>query len=141
MRLDGLGQALLAGQPVAVSGLALSEIAAVMYAAATEIRELQTQVRDAAQAQATETTLTGGTTMKHEFPIGTRTTLFLTACPIDDTTDGEDEHEFRDEPAVVVEHLNGDPAADYLVYVPRTRRVYSCVPADMARAALFGAQS
>lgn len=50
-RLDGLGQALLAEQPVAVSGLALSEIAAVMYAAATEIRELQTQVRDAAQAQ------------------------------------------------------------------------------------------
>ncbi|MHA0041529.1 hypothetical protein [Deinococcus sp. PEB2-63] len=44
MRLDGLGQAMLSGQPVALSGLALTEMAAVLYAAATEIRELYAQV-------------------------------------------------------------------------------------------------
>ena len=71
--------------------------------------------------------------MKHDFSVGSRITLILTAYPIDDKTDGADEHEFHGEPAVVVEHLTGDPAADYLVYVPRTRRVYPCVPADMAR--------
>lgn len=70
--------------------------------------------------------------MKHGFSVGARITLILTASPIDDTTDGENEHEFRNEPAVVVEHLTGDPAGDYLVYVPQTRRVYLCVPADMA---------
>lgn len=69
--------------------------------------------------------------MTYDFPIGARITLFATRCPIDDTTDGEDAHEFRDEPAVVVERLRDDPAADYLVYVPKTRRVYPCVPADM----------
>ncbi|MFC3605162.1 hypothetical protein [Deinococcus soli (ex Cha et al. 2016)] len=51
MRLDGLGQAMLSGQPVALSGLALTEIAAVLYAAATEIRELRAQVEAAAGLQ------------------------------------------------------------------------------------------
>lgn len=50
MRLDGLGQAMLAKQPVAISGLALTEMAAVLYAAATEIRELRAQ----AEAESSE---------------------------------------------------------------------------------------
>lgn len=51
MRLDGLGQAMLSGQPVALSGLALTEMAAVLYAAATEIRELHAQVEATAGLQ------------------------------------------------------------------------------------------
>lgn len=66
------------------------------------------------------------------FQVGQRVTVIATRPHVHDTSDDEDADELCNQPGVVVEQLLNDPHHDYLVYVPHTRRVYACVPADLA---------
>lgn len=66
------------------------------------------------------------------FQIGQKVTIIATRTHIHDTTEHAEADEFCNEPGIVVEQLVNDSQHDYLVYVPRTRGVYPCVPADLA---------